>query len=54
MMVRNDLGVVRLKEIGPKICVAYIILKQSHVVKNTSALLVIVVNWKHVIPGLIP
>jgi len=24
MMVRNDLGIVRLKEIEPKICVEYI------------------------------
>jgi len=36
MMVRNDFGIVRLKEIGPGICVEYITLKQSHVIKNIS------------------
>jgi len=38
MMVRNDLGIVRLKEIGPKICVEYITLKQSHVIKKNQRL----------------
>jgi len=48
-MVKNDLGIVRLKEIGPKICVEYITLKQPHVIKNIGALVVRVVNRKHVI-----
>jgi len=47
MTVRNDLGIARLKEIGPKICVEYLTLKQSHVIKNISALVVRVANWKH-------
>jgi len=29
--MRNDLGIGRLKEIRPKICVEYIPLKQSYV-----------------------
>jgi len=53
-MVRNDLGNLRLKEIGPKICVEYITLKQSYVIKNISALVVRDVNWKHVVRGSIP
>jgi len=54
MMVRNDLGILRLKEIGPKICVEYITLKQSHVIKNISALVVRVVNWKDEVPDSVP
>jgi len=54
MMVKNDLGIVRLKEIGPEICVEYVTLKQLHVIKNISALVVRVVNWKHVVLRLIP
>jgi len=54
MMVRHDLGIVRLKDIGPMICVEYTTLKQSHVVKSISALLVRIVDWKHVVPGSIP
>jgi len=30
MMVRNDLGIVRLNEIGPKICVECITLKERN------------------------
>jgi len=48
MMVRNDLEIVRLKEIGPKICVECIRLRQSHVMKIISVVVVKVVNWKHV------
>jgi len=44
MMVKNDLGIVRLKEIRHKICVEYITLKKSYVVKNISALMARVVN----------
>jgi len=48
------LAIVRLKEIGPKIWVEYITLKQSDVIKIISALVVRVVNWKHVVLDLIP
>jgi len=51
MTVRNDLGIARLKEIGSKIYVEYITLKQSHVIKNITALVVKVVNLKHDVPG---
>ena len=45
MLMRNDLGIVmRLKEIEPKICVEYITLRQSNVIKNISVLVVRVVN----------
>jgi len=50
MMVRNDLEIVRLKEIRSKICVEYIILKESHIIKNIIALVIRVVNWKHEVP----
>jgi len=36
MMVRNDSGIVRLKEIGSKICVEYITLKQLYLIKNMN------------------
>jgi hypothetical protein len=54
MMARNNLAIVRLKEIGPKICVEYITLKQSYVIKNINVLVVRVMNGKHDVPGLIP
>jgi hypothetical protein len=53
LMVRNDLGKVRLKEIRRKICVEYITLKQSHVIKIICALVVRVVKWKYEVPGAI-
>jgi len=52
MVVKNNLGIVRLKEIGTKICVEWITLK--HVIKIISALVVIVVKWKHEVRGPIP
>jgi len=44
MTVGINLGIMRLKEIEPKICVEYITLKQSHIIKNINVLVVRVVN----------